>query len=148
MRFPRTYELIHTRTLNTPIRDPILSAPVSTGALQTRYFTDSQRWCDTVTWCKPPPKPVATCSIANYKKFHVWPQQRLRLERKEFAELPGIMSKVQDQGVNITNTLQQIFFIHIEQKLLAVAAKQHSTRMTTSLWCHVTWCSCKALPTL
>ena len=39
--------------------------------------------------------------------------------------MPRIISKVQDQGVNIsTNTLQKILFIRINQMLLAVAPKK------------------------
>jgi hypothetical protein len=37
------------------------------------------------------------------------------------------------QGVNMTNTLQEILFIRIKQELLAVAAKQQSTGRSTSL---------------
>jgi hypothetical protein len=39
---------------NTSISDPKLSAPIPTHTLQTLYFPVSQRWCDTVTCCKPP----------------------------------------------------------------------------------------------
>jgi hypothetical protein len=51
------------------------------------------------------------------------PNKKIRLQRTEFAELRGIISKVQDRGLNITNTFQEILFICMKQRLLAVAAK-------------------------